>query len=84
MAGEPIIDVFVLTLMQFIGHLLLNCLYLLSQGEVVVELRLDLALAGELSEQQVKEVDQAVQPVADLNDPIRAEMLSVLLSLLPE
>ena len=84
MAGEPTIDVFVLTLMQFIGHLLLNCLYLLPQGEVVVELRLDLALAGELSEQKVKEVDQAVQPVADLHDPVRTEVLSVLLSLLPE
>ena len=84
MAVEPTIDVFVLTLMQFICHLLLNRLYLLPQGEVVVEFRLDLALAGELSEQQVKEVDQAVQPVADLHDPIRAEVLSVLLSLLPE
>ena len=84
MAGEPIIDVFVLTLMQFICHLLLNCLYLLPQGKVVVEFCLDLALAGELSEQQVKEVDQAVQPVADLHNPIRAEVLSVLLSLLPE
>ena len=50
MAREPGVDVFVLASMQFIGHLLLNRLYLLPQREVIVELGLDLALAGELSE----------------------------------
>ena len=70
--------------MQFICHLFLNCLDLLPQRKVVVEFRFDLALAGELREQQVKKVDQTVQPVADLNDPVRAKVISVLLSLPPE
>ena len=70
--------------MQFICDLLLNRLYLLPQGEVVVEFRFDLALARELSEQQVQEVDQAVQPVTNLHNPVRTKMFRVLLSLLPE
>lgn len=50
MAREPIVDRFIITLVELICDLLFNRLDLLLQGEVVVEFRLGLALAGELGE----------------------------------
>lgn len=84
MVGEPRVYLLVLGAEQLIGHLLLDGLNLLSKGEVIVEFGLHLALARELSEEKIKKIDQAIESVTDLDDPIVAEIAHILLSLPPK
>lgn len=84
MIFEPVVQILILAFHQFFSHLLLNRLDLLPQGEVIVELGFNLSFAWELGEQKVQEVYQPIEPIAKLNDPIRAEVLDIILSLSPE
>lgn len=67
---EPRVHLLVLAFYQLFRDLLLNRLNLLPHCEVIVELGLDLAFAWELGEEKVQEVDQSIESVTYLNDPI--------------
>ena len=72
-----------MSLDQLAHDLLLDSIDLSPHGEVVIELFFDEFLRWELHEHSVKEVDQAIDTIADFNDSIRTEVPIVILSLSP-
>ena len=72
-----------MSLDQLAHDLLLDSIDLGPHRKVVIELFFHKFLRWELHEHSVKEVDQAIDTIADFNDSIRAEVPIVVLSLSP-
>lgn len=80
----PTLVVLSLSLLKAIDDLLLYCLHLLSDGEVVVEFVFDLSSIGKLGEEEIEELNQTIAAVAQLHNAVLAEMTPVLLAQVPE